>query len=65
MNCQVCHGQRGAGGAGPELLGERTHKNEAATVDWIKHPLPPMPALYPSRLSDRDVNDVAEFVMSL
>jgi mono/diheme cytochrome c family protein len=65
MNCQVCHGQSGRGGIGPELLGERAHKNEAETADWIEHPLPPMPKLYPRELSDRDVTDVASYVMSL
>jgi ubiquinol-cytochrome c reductase cytochrome c subunit len=64
-NCRVCHGQHGEGALGPELLGERAHKNEAQTVDWIEHPLPPMPRLYPAALSERDVRDVAKFVMTL
>ena len=64
-NCSACHGQRGEGAVGPELTGERAHKNLAQTVDWIKHPLPPMPALYPSRLSNDDVDQVAAYVISL
>jgi mono/diheme cytochrome c family protein len=65
MNCRVCHGQHGEGALGPELTGEKNHKNEAQVVDWIEHPLPPMPKLYPRPLSVHDVHEVAHFVMSL
>ena len=64
-NCSTCHGQGGGGAIGPELIGERSHKNLAQTVDWIKHPLPPMPELYPSPLSNDDVAQVATYVTSL
>jgi mono/diheme cytochrome c family protein len=64
-NCSACHGQRGQGSIGPELTGERHHKNQQQTVAWIKQALPPMPRLHPYPLSDRDVDDVAAFVMSL
>jgi mono/diheme cytochrome c family protein len=64
-NCSGCHAQHGQGSVGPELTGERHHKNEQQTVAWIKQALPPMPRLYPHPLSDRDVDDVAAFVMSL
>ena len=65
LNCAVCHGADGKGGLGPELTGEIHHKNRQETVAWIKHALPPMPRLYPSQLSEQDVDDVAAFVTTL
>ena len=65
-NCAQCHGAGGAkGGVGPSLLGEKKKKNSAATVAWIKNPQPPMPKLYPTPLSEKDVADVASYVQSL
>ncbi len=65
-NCAQCHGAGGAkGGVGPALLGEKKKKNMAATVAWIKNPQAPMPKLYPSPLSEKDVEDVAAYVQSL
>jgi mono/diheme cytochrome c family protein len=65
-NCASCHGVHGTeGGVGPSLKGEKSKKDQAAAVAWIKNPQPPMPKLYPSPLSDKDVNDVAAFVESL
>ena len=65
-NCAQCHGAGGAkGGVGPALLGEKKKKNMAATVAWIKNPQPPMPKLYPTPLSEKDVADVASYVQSL
>ncbi len=65
-NCASCHGAHGTeGGVGPSLKGEKSKKDQAAAVAWIKNPQPPMPKLYPSPLSDKDVNDVAAFVESL
>ncbi len=43
----------------------RSRKNQAAAVAWIKNPQPPMPKLYPSPLSEKDVSDVAAYVESL
>ena len=63
--CQACHGAGGTGGIGPALIGERHRKNYEATVAWIRAPAPPMPSLYPSPLSKRDVEDVATYVQSL
>jgi mono/diheme cytochrome c family protein len=60
------HGAAGVGGGlGPALTAERTRKNLAATVTFIKHPLAPMPTLFPGKLSERDVADVAAYVQSL
>ena len=65
-NCAACHGATGTeGGVGPSLKGEKAKKDQAATVAWIKDPTAPMPKLYPSPLSEKDVNDVAAYVESL
>ncbi len=66
QNCSSCHGADGAGGGiGPSLKGEKAKKDDAATIAWIKNPQPPMPKLYPSTLSEKDVADVAAYVQSL
>ncbi|HTV72627.1 MAG TPA: c-type cytochrome [Candidatus Acidoferrales bacterium] len=65
-NCATCHGAGGTqGGVGPSLKDERARKDYEATIAWIKNPDPPMPALYPSPLSERAVDDVAAYVQSL
>ena len=64
--CAACHGANGQGASiGPTLHDERTRKNLAQTQAWIKDPDPPMPKLYPSELTAKDVADVAAFVQSL
>ncbi|MDE2571373.1 MAG: cytochrome c [bacterium] len=67
-NCASCHGANGQGGVGPTLHGQlknppmkRTH---TALVAWIKNPKPPMPKLYPSPLSAKDVDDLAAYVLA-
>jgi mono/diheme cytochrome c family protein len=65
-NCAVCHTANGAAaGVGPSLVSEKQRKNYDQTVAWIEEPDPPMPKLYPSPLSERDVQDVAAYVESL
>ena len=65
-NCATCHGATGTeGGVGPSLKNEKSRKNYPATIAWIKNPTPPMPKLYPSPLSEKDVDDVAAFVQTL
>jgi ubiquinol-cytochrome c reductase cytochrome c subunit len=64
-NCAACHGASGQGGVGPNLHGEKARKDTAAAIAWIKNPVLPMPKLYPSPLSEKDVEDVAAFVESL
>lgn len=65
-NCATCHGPTGTeGGVGPSLKNEKSRKNYPATIAWIKNPTPPMPKLYPSPLSEKDVDDVAAFVQTL
>jgi len=65
-NCATCHGATGTeGGVGPSLKNEKSRKDFAQAVAWIKNPQPPMPKLYPSPLNDKDVNDVAAYVETL
>jgi mono/diheme cytochrome c family protein len=65
-NCAVCHTANGAAaGVGPSLVSEKQRKNYDQTVAWIEEPDPPMPKLYPSPLSEKDVQDVAAYVQSL
>ena len=65
-NCTSCHGATGReGGIGPSLSNERIRKNNSATIAWIKNPQPPMPKLWPGKLNDKDVADVAAYVQSL
>ncbi|BDE06251.1 hypothetical protein WPS_15270 [Vulcanimicrobium alpinum] len=65
-NCAQCHGASGIeGGVGPSLKDEKSRKNYEQAVAWIKNPKPPMPKLYPSPLSEKDVDDVAAYVESL
>jgi mono/diheme cytochrome c family protein len=65
-NCSQCHGAGGAGGGiGPVLKGEKSRKDYAAAIAWIKNPQPPMPKLYPGTISETDVQDVASYVESL
>jgi mono/diheme cytochrome c family protein len=66
LNCATCHGATGVeGGVGPSLRDERERKNYDATIAWIKNPLPPMPKLYPSLLTESAVDDVAAYIQSL
>ncbi len=65
-NCSSCHGAAGAGGGiGPSLKGEKSRKDYAAAIAWIKNPQLPMPKLYPGTISETDVEDVASYVESL
>ncbi len=65
-NCASCHGATGTeGGVGPPLKNEKSRKNYAQTIAWIKNPTPPMPKLYPSPLGEKDVADVAAYVQGL
>ena len=63
QNCARCHGAEG--GIGPALKNEKSRKNYAQTVAWIRDPQPPMPKLYPDTLGANDVADVAAYVQSL
>lgn len=62
MNCEKCHV---SAPVGPPLANEKSRKDLGAVITFVKDPAPPMPKLYPSPLSDRDVNDVAAYVETL
>lgn len=65
-NCAQCHGATGVeGGIGPSLADEKSRKTYPATVAWIENPSGAMPKLYPTPLSEKDVDDVAAFVQRL
>jgi mono/diheme cytochrome c family protein len=65
-NCSTCHGSGGrSGGVGPSLVNESERQDLSRTIVWIENPDPPMPKLYPSPLSERDVADVAAFVQQI
>jgi mono/diheme cytochrome c family protein len=64
--CAQCHGATGTEGhIGPSLANEKARKTYAKTVSWIQDPTEPMPKLYPSPLTQQDVEDVASFVQTL
>jgi ubiquinol-cytochrome c reductase cytochrome c subunit len=64
--CMKCHGADGASPViGPGLVNEKAKKNLDAVIAQIKNPTPPMPKLYPSPFSDKDVNDIAAYVETL
>jgi mono/diheme cytochrome c family protein len=63
--CSACHGASGEGSVGPPLKGESAKKNLIQTVAFIKEPKAPMPKLSPAPLSEKDVADVAAFVVGL
>ncbi len=65
-NCSTCHGSGGrSGGVGPSLVDESERQDLSRTIVWIENPDPPMPKLYPSPLSEREVADVAAFVQQI
>jgi len=66
-HCSPCHGATGTeeGMPGPSLRYESARMNFQTTVSWIEDPEPPMPKLYPSALSERDVHDIAAYVQSI
>lgn len=64
--CAACHGAAGMGGAiGPPLHNENRRRSYGAVYALVRDPAPPMPKLYPSRMSESDLRDVAAYVESL
>jgi mono/diheme cytochrome c family protein len=64
--CAACHGQYGTNGpVGPALKDERSRKSFEAVRAIVTDPDPPMPKLYPARLTRDDVIDVSAYVESL
>lgn len=64
--CMACHGQRGVDGPiGPALKDERARKSFEQVRAIVSDPQPPMPKLYPARLTRADVRDVSAYVETL
>jgi mono/diheme cytochrome c family protein len=64
--CAACHGRRGIGGpVGPSLQNENVRRPYRSVYALVRDPAPPMPKLYPARLSAADLRDVSAYVESL
>lgn len=64
--CAACHGRDGTGGQiGPQLQNEHLKRTFAKVRDIVLEPEPPMPKLFPARLSSTDVRDVSAYVETL
>ena len=64
--CAACHGQRGVSAqVGPSLQNENARHPYRFVYAFVLDPAPPMPKLYPSRLTKSDVRDVSAYVESL
>lgn len=64
-HCASCHGAGGEGGMGPSLLGAGSRRGVTGVAAFIRVPSGAMPALFPSTMNARDVDDVARYVTSL
>lgn len=64
-HCALCHGAAAEGAVGPSLKGELKRKSAEGIRAQIMNPQPPMAKLYPSVLSDKDVEDLVSFVVTL
>jgi mono/diheme cytochrome c family protein len=60
--CQSCHGPDGNMIADHKLSKLAARRDLASTVEYIKHPKAPMPAMYPQLLDERSVAAVAAWV---
>jgi mono/diheme cytochrome c family protein len=66
QQCAACHGIAGLGGEiGPSLANERVRRTYRDVRKIVTDPPPPMPKLYPSRMSQADVRDVSAYVETL
>ncbi|HET7814209.1 MAG TPA: cytochrome c [Candidatus Baltobacteraceae bacterium] len=64
--CLACHGADGSGGpVGPSLRNEHAHRSFESVRSLVSDPQPPMPKLFPSRLTEQDVRDVSGYVETL
>ena len=60
--CQACHGPDGNMIADHRLGNLKSRRDLASTIDYIKHPKPPMPAMFPQLLDEQSVVAVATWV---
>lgn len=63
--CASCHGADGQGGSGPKLAGIGKSWSQDKAAAFIRQPSGKMPVLWPKPLGDRDVGDVAAYVIGL
>jgi mono/diheme cytochrome c family protein len=64
--CAACHGQYGTNGPiGPALKDEGSRRSFESVKAIVLDPDPPMPKLYPARLTRADVTDVSAYVETL
>jgi mono/diheme cytochrome c family protein len=60
--CQSCHGPDGNLIADHKLANLAARRDLPSTIEYIKHPKAPMPALYPQLLDEKSVVAVATWV---
>jgi mono/diheme cytochrome c family protein len=60
--CQSCHGPDGNLIADHKLANLVSRRDLPSTIEYIKHPKAPMPALYPQLLDEKSVVAVATWV---
>jgi mono/diheme cytochrome c family protein len=66
QQCAACHGIAGMGGEiGPSLVNERARRSFESVRAFVNDPPPPMPKLYPSRMTQADIRDVSAYVETL
>lgn len=66
QQCAACHAtQARTTTIGPSLAGERARRSFAQIYAIVLDPAPPMPKLYPSTLTKRQIRDIAAYVESL
>jgi alcohol dehydrogenase (cytochrome c) len=53
------------GEVGPSLTNERAKRSYESVRELVTDPPPPMPKLYPSRITQGDVRDVSAYVETL
>ncbi len=64
--CAACHGAAANGTQiGPPLLNEGARRSSRQIFALIANPQPPMPKLYPSRLTRNELRDVTAYVSQL
>ncbi|HEY0613147.1 MAG TPA: cytochrome c [Candidatus Elarobacter sp.] len=64
-HCALCHGPSAEGAVGPSLKAELKRKTPDQIRAQIMNPQPPMAKLYPSVISEKDVDDLVAFVVTL
>jgi mono/diheme cytochrome c family protein len=64
-HCALCHGAKAEGGLGPALKDELKRKTAEQIRAQVMNPAPPMAKLFPSVLSEKDVDDVVAYVATL